>query len=378
MIGPTGCGKTEIARRISFLSQAPFVKVEATKFTEVGFHGRDVDHIIRDLVEVAINLVKKQKSETLRDAARAAAEETIVVSLVGPNDTQDTWLESLRNGDLDDREIEVEVAVDGDNSGGARAGDSNQAAAAMLSMMNAGARPTEKRKMKIKDARPLIEEQELEKMMDVADVTKEAITAVENNGIVFIDEIDKICNNNDFRGSSSADASAEGVQRDLLPIIEGSTVNTKYGNVVTNHILFIASGAFHHSKPSNLLAELQGRLPIRVQLQGLTEDDMYRILTEPVANLIRQQVELMRTEGVDLSFEPEALKEIARVAVVANTTIDNIGARRLHSVLESIMEEISFDASAAEPGTKIVITADMVQGRVAQMLVSSDMSKHIL
>ena len=298
--------------------------------------------------------------------------------MVGPNDTQDTWLESLRNGDLDDREIEVEVAVDGDNSGGARAGDSNQAAAAMLSMMNAGARPTEKRKMKIKDARPLIEEQELEKMMDVADVTKEAITAVENNGIVFIDEIDKICNNNDFRGSSSADASAEGVQRDLLPIIEGSTVNTKYGNVVTNHILFIASGAFHHSKPSNLLAELQGRLPIRVQLQGLTEDDMYRILTEPVANLIRQQVELMRTEGVDLSFEPEALKEIARVAVVANTTIDNIGARRLHSVLESIMEEISFDASAAEPGTKIVITADMVQGRVAQMLVSSDMSKHIL
>ena len=168
------------------------------------------------------------------------------------------------------------------------------------------------------------------------------------------------------------------MQRDLLPIIEGSTVNTKYGNVVTNHILFIASGAFHHSKPSNLLAELQGRLPIRVQLQGLTEDDMYRILTEPVANLIRQQVELMRTEGVDLSFEPEALKEIARVAVVANTTIDNIGARRLHSVLESIMEEISFDASAAEPGTKIVITADMVQGRVAQMLVSSDMSKHIL
>ena len=299
MIGPTGCGKTEIARRISLLSQAPFVKVEATKFTEVGFHGRDVDHIIRDLVEVAIGLVKKLRAERLRPKAQAIAEDIILNALVGNTPgSKEAFLESLRSGELDDKDIEVDIPSDSDSDRGMVQSDNPNAAAAVLTMMGNGGRSSEKKKMSVKDARPLVEEIELEKLMDIQDITKEAIAAVEENGIVFIDEIDKVCSSNDFRGSVSADASAEGVQRDLLPLIEGSTVNTKYGNVDTDHILFIASGAFHTCKPSDLLAELQGRLPIRVELHGLTENDMHRILTEPIANLIRQQTELMRTEKV--------------------------------------------------------------------------------
>jgi len=381
MIGPTGCGKTEIARRISLLSEAPFVKVEATKFTEVGFHGRDVDHIIRDLVEMAIKLVKKLQSERLRPQAVALAEERLLASMIGTNaaESKQQWLESLRNGELDEREIDVDVPADGDAGPGAVQSDQSNAAAAMLTMMGSGSRATEKKRMKVADARPVVEEMELEKLIDMDDVEKEAIAAVEANGIVFIDEIDKICSSRDFRGMGSADASAEGVQRDLLPLIEGSTINTKYGNVDTDHILFIASGAFHTAKPSDLLAELQGRLPIRVELNGLTETDMYKILTEPVANLIRQQTELMKTEEVELQFEPDALLEIARIATEANRIVENIGARRLHSVIERIMEEISFEASTHEPGTKLLITKDLVQSRAGDFVTSKqDLAKFIL
>ena len=381
MIGPTGCGKTEIARRISLLSEAPFVKVEATKFTEVGFHGRDVDHIIRDLVEMAIKLVKKLQGERLRPQALALAEERLLAAMIGTNaaESKQQWLESLRSGELDEREIDVDVPADGDSNPSSVQSDQSNAAAAMLTMMGSGSRATEKKRMKVSEARPVVEEMELEKLIDMDDVEKEAIAAVEANGIVFIDEIDKICSSRDFRGMGSADASAEGVQRDLLPLIEGSTINTKYGNVNTDHILFIASGAFHTAKPSDLLAELQGRLPIRVELNGLTEADMYKILTEPVANLIRQQTELMKTEEVELEFESDALLEIARVATEANRVVENIGARRLHSVIERIMEEISFDASTHEPGTKLVITKDLVQSRAGDYLTSkADLAKFIL
>ena len=381
MIGPTGCGKTEIARRISLLSEAPFVKVEATKFTEVGFHGRDGDHIIRDLVEMAIKLVKKLQGERLRPQALALAEERLLAAMIGTNaaESKQQWLESLRSGELDEREIDVDVPADGDSNPSSVQSDQSNAAAAMLTMMGSGSRATEKKRMKVSEARPVVEEMELEKLIDMDDVEKEAIAAVEANGIVFIDEIDKICSSRDFRGMGSADASAEGVQRDLLPLIEGSTINTKYGNVNTDHILFIASGAFHTAKPSDLLAELQGRLPIRVELNGLTEADMYKILTEPVANLIRQQTELMKTEEVELEFESDALLEIARVATEANRVVENIGARRLHSVIERIMEEISFDASTHEPGTKLVITKDLVQSRAGDYLTSkADLAKFIL
>eukprot|EP00617_Octactis_speculum_P002273 CAMPEP_0185775814 /NCGR_PEP_ID=MMETSP1174-20130828/83374_1 /TAXON_ID=35687 /ORGANISM="Dictyocha speculum, Strain CCMP1381" /LENGTH=500 /DNA_ID=CAMNT_0028463511 /DNA_START=23 /DNA_END=1525 /DNA_ORIENTATION=+ len=378
MIGPTGCGKTEIARRIAKLSQAPFIKVEATKFTEVGFHGRDVDQIIRDLVEVSLSLTKKRKAEIFLPEVQRITEERILTFLTGPStENREAFRQLLREGALDERSIEVELRQPNASvPPGIIQVDNPISVMEVIGKFqkNFPKQKTESKKMSIKEARPLIEEQELEKLMENIDIKKEAITAVEESGIVFIDEIDKICSSGQFRG---ADASAEGVQRDLLPLIEGSTINTKHGNINTDYILFIASGAFHHCKPSDLLAELQGRLPIRVELQGLTESDMYRILTEPVTNLIRQQQELMKTEGVELIVQEDAIREVARVATEVNRTLENIGARRLHTIIERIMEEISFDAAEQE-GTTIVIDEEKVKERVSDMLIQSDLSKYIL
>jgi ATP-dependent HslUV protease ATP-binding subunit HslU len=381
MVGPTGCGKTEIARRVSLLSEAPFIKVEATKFTEVGFHGRDVDQIIRDLVENSITLTRKKEAERLRKQVQVVAEDRILEILTGPHpsNSRESFRQLLRDGALDDRSIEVEIRSSNSQDGKNMISVDNvmsvqEVLGKFQKMVNK--RPSEKKKMSVREARPLIEEQELEKLMETIDVKKTAIAAVEENGIVFIDEIDKICSaSGKYRG---ADASAEGVQRDLLPIIEGSTINTKYGNVNTDYILFIASGAFHHCKPSDLLAELQGRLPIRVQLQGLTEDDMYRILTEPVTNLVRQQEELMLTEGIELVVNEDAIREIARVATEANQLLENIGARRLHTIMERIMENISFEAPDMNPGDRVIITKELVQDKVSSMLEKSDLSKYIL
>lgn len=379
MIGPTGCGKTEIARRIAKLSQAPFIKVEATKFTEVGFHGRDVDQIIRDLVEISLNLTKKRKAEIFLPEAQRITEERILTFLTGPSlENREAFRQLLREGALDERSIEVELRQPNTNNvpPGMIQVDNPISVMEVIGKFqkNFPKQKAESKKMSIKEARPIVEEQELEKLMENIDIKKEAITAVEESGIVFIDEIDKICSSGQYRG---ADASAEGVQRDLLPLIEGSTISTKHGNINTDYILFIASGAFHHCKPSDLLAELQGRLPIRVELNGLSEDDMYRILTEPVTNLIRQQQELMKIEGVDLVVTEQGIREIARVATEVNRTLENIGARRLHTIIERIMEEISFDA-AEQAGETIVIDEAMVQERVSNMLIKSDLSKYIL
>jgi len=386
MIGPTGCGKTEIARRLSKLAQAPFIKVEATKFTEVGFHGRDVDQIIRDLVEVSMILTRKKKAEELRPEAKIAVENRILDTLTGSNaarTTQSSFRDMLRKGVLDDRQIDVDLPNDRSGGQGVIQVDTSNPNALLNEVLRysqqaantRGRSNSERKRMPIREARPLIEEVELEKLMDGIDIQREAIQAVEESGIVFIDEIDKIVNSGDYRG---ADASAEGVQRDLLPLIEGSAISTKYGNINTDYILFIASGAFHQAKPSDLLAELQGRLPIRVELQALTEADMVRILTEPQANLLQQQRALLATEHVQLEFTDDAVNEIARVASLANRTIENIGARRLHTCIERIMEEVSFEAAHMQPGTLITVDKAFVQAKVDDLLVQSDLSKYIL
>ena len=384
MIGPTGCGKTEIARRLSKLANAPFVKVEATKFTEVGFHGRDVDQIIRDLVEASIALTRKRKAEAFRAEAARAAETRILDTLTGLNAaqaTQSSFREMLRKGVLDDRQIDVDVphSQPPQQSGVIQLDQSNPVSIndflGRFSQMASSKGRSERKRLAIRDARPIIEEQELEKLLENIDVNREAVQAVEESGIVFIDEIDKIVNASDYRG---ADASAEGVQRDLLPLIEGSTIATKYGNVNTDYVLFIASGAFHQAKPSDLLAELQGRLPIRVELEALTEEQLYKILTEPKHNLIAQQRALLATENVMLEFTEEAIREIARVAALANRTIENIGARRLHTCIERIIDEISFDACDYPPGDLVTIDEEYVRSKVDDMLVASDVSKYIL
>eukprot|EP00804_Cyclotella_cryptica_P011259 CCRYP_007748-RA/>CCRYP_007748-RA protein AED:0.27 eAED:0.27 QI:194/1/1/1/1/1/3/939/552 len=410
MIGPTGCGKTEVARRMASLSDAPFLKVEATKFTEVGYHGRDVDQIVRDLMDVSMALTKKRQMERLRGEAREMVEERILDVLIGPegggggggaagSTTNKSQRESfrgmLRDGLLENQEIELDVpenmgqagsGKDGEGAVFAFGGDSTginmQAISDMMRKLGGGAGqrrgpPTERKRMAISEAREIILEIELEKLLEKVDLKKEAIAAAEESGIVFIDEIDKICSSRDYN-SRSADASAEGVQRDLLPLVEGTTINTKYGNVNTDYMLFIGSGAFHAVKPSDMLPELQGRLPIRVELNGLTEEDLYKILTEPEANLVRQQIELIKTEGVTLSFEDDALREIAKTAAHLNRTVENIGARRLHTVMERIMEEISFQAAEMEKGEEVVVTKKLVKDRLSDVLTTSDLSRYIL
>mmetsp|Transcript_13701 Transcript_13701/g.24799 ORF Transcript_13701/g.24799 Transcript_13701/m.24799 type:complete len:576 (-) Transcript_13701:110-1837(-) len=410
MIGPTGCGKTEVARRMAALGDAPFIKVEATKFTEVGYHGRDVDQIIRDLMDVSMALTKKRQTERLREAAKELVEDRILDLLVGssssssskssntedrPAGGRESFRDMLRNGFLDAQEVELDVpdgagkdgggafVLGGSDSGGSASDPNLAALSGFLSRATGGAGVggkkvmTERKKLPISEAREVIFDMELERMLETVDLKKEAISSVEESGIVFIDEIDKICSSRDIM-SKSADASAEGVQRDLLPLIEGTTINTKYGNVNTDYILFVASGAFHAVKPSDMLPELQGRLPIRVELSGLTEEDLYKILTEPVANLVRQQVALIATEGVELVFEDDAIREIARMAALLNRTIENIGARRLHTVMERIMEELSFQSAELEDGSILTVNKALVQDRLSDVMVSSDLSRYIL
>ncbi len=382
MIGPTGCGKTEIARRLARLAQAPFLKVEATKFTEVGYVGRDVEQIVRDLVEIAIAMTRERMVKEVKAKAELSAEERLLDSLVGENasgDTRAKFRRMMRLGELDGREIEIEVA----DTGGMQlpSMDIPGMPGASMGMVNLGdifgkamGGRTKKRKLGVAAAMEILTAEESDKMLDQEAVTAEAISAVEQNGIVFLDEIDKITARSDRAG---ADVSREGVQRDLLPLIEGTTVATKHGAVKTDHVLFIASGAFHLAKPSDLLPELQGRLPIRVELNALTRDDFRRILTEPENSLVRQYIALMGTESLDLHFAEDAIDALADLAAEINASVENIGARRLHTVLEKLLEEISFTATD-RGGERIEIDAAYVQSQVGELAKDTDLSKFIL
>lgn len=380
MIGPTGVGKTEIARRLARLAQAPFLKVEATKFTEVGYVGRDVDQIVRDLVESAMAMVRDKRRAAVRARAEAAAEERLLDALTGPGSTaaRDAFRKKLRGGELDDKEVELSLA---DTGGGMPVFDIPGQPGAQMGMLNLsemmgkafGGR-TKTHKTTVSGAwAPLIAE-ESDKLLDQEALTQEALELAENNGIVFLDEIDKVASNRERAG---ADVSREGVQRDLLPLIEGTTVSTKYGPVKTDHILFIASGAFHVAKPSDLLPELQGRLPIRVELKALSRDDFRRILTEPEANLIRQHQALLATEGVTLNFSEDAVDALADAAVTVNGSVENIGARRLQTVLEKVLEEVSYTASD-RGGETVNIDAAYVKERVGGLVQNTDLSRFIL
>lgn len=382
MIGPTGVGKTEIARRLAKLAQAPFIKVEATKFTEIGYVGRDVEQIIRDLIEVAIQMTRERLREEVKGKAELHAEERVLDALVGTSATPETrqkFRHLLHEGELDQKEIELQVA---DNSNlNMPTIDVPGMPGAQMGMMNLGdmlgkafGSRTKARKLTVEEAHTVLIQEESDKLLDSDKVVREAIDMVEQNGIVFIDEIDKICARQDHHG---ADVSREGVQRDLLPLIEGTNVSTKHGTIKTDHILFITSGAFHLAKPSDLLPELQGRLPIRVELKALTKDDFIRILTEPEANLIRQSKAMMTTESVTLNFTDDAINEIATLAADVNQSVENIGARRLHTILEKLMEDISF--TAPEMGGKtITISEKEVRDKVSDLAHNTDLSKFIL
>lgn len=381
MIGPTGVGKTEISRRLAKLAGAPFLKVEATKFTEVGYVGRDVESIIRDLVEVGIALVKDSKRKDVRAKAEKAAEERVLDALVGATSspsTRESFRKKLRGNELNDKEIDIMVAESApalpmfEMPGGGS-----------MSTINIGemlgkalGQRTKSRRVTVKDSFDFLIAEESDKLIDNDLITSEAIAAVENNGIVFLDEIDKICSRGETT-RSGAEVSREGVQRDLLPLIEGTTVTTKYGPVKTDHVLFIASGAFHVAKPSDLLPELQGRLPIRVELSALTRDDLRRILTEPQASLITQYIALMATEGLMLDFTADAIDKIADTAVEVNATVENIGARRLQTILERVLDEVSFDASDRN-GQSTTIDGAYVQARVGALAKNADLSRFIL
>jgi ATP-dependent HslUV protease ATP-binding subunit HslU len=390
MIGPTGVGKTEIARRLARLSNAPFIKVEATKFTEVGYVGRDVDSIIRDLADIAIKRVREQAVNGVRSRAEDAAEDRILDVLIPPrrgadegdevvekeSATRQKFRKKLREGDLDEKEIEIDIAsptVGVEIMG--PPGMEEMTSQLQNIFQGMGDRPAKAKKMQISNALKLLVEEESHKMVDDEDIKHRAVESVEQNGIVFLDEIDKVARRSE--GSSGGEVSREGVQRDLLPLVEGSTVSTKYGMIKTDHILFIASGAFHLSKPSDLIPELQGRLPIRVELKALSVDDFKSILSEPDASLTEQYVALMKTDGVELSFAEDGIHQIAEFSWQVNENTENIGARRLHTVMERLLEDISFEASDRS-GDKIVIDSSYVKDSLSELAENEDLSRYIL
>ena len=386
MIGPTGVGKTEIARRLAKLSAAPFLKVEASKFTEVGYVGRDVDSIVRDLAEVAIKLVKDEEQIKVKARAREGAEERLLDLLFPPARPSDARAEDstsgtrerlralLREGKLDDREVEVETADDTTAMMNVFSGQGLEEMMVNLRDMMPGMRKTKKRRAKVPEALSILVDQEAGKLIDMDKVVREAVLRAENAGIVFIDEIDKVAGG---RGGQGPDVSREGVQRDLLPIVEGSTVTTKYGPVRTDHVLFIAAGAFHVSKPSDLIPEMQGRFPIRVELEALAEGDFVRILSEPENSLVRQYTELLATEGVGVQFSAGAIAEIARIAALVNARAENIGARRLHTVMERLLDELSFTAPEIR-GQQVTISEEYVRQRLDDVVKDEDLSRYIL